>query len=140
MYFIVTAKYDKTQENGLVKPVKEQYLFDCVSFVDAETRAIEELSPFISGDFTIDAIKRSRISEIFNPESDKFYLAKVGFITLDEKSGIEKRSTSQILIGASDFKEAYDTFLDGMKDTVADFEVISIAEFPILEYFPTKVA
>ena len=138
MYFIVTAKYDKLQENGLVKPVKEQYLFDCISFVEAETRAIEELTPFISGEFTIDAIKRSRISEIFNPDSDKFYLAKVGFVTLDEKAGVEKRTISQILVGANDFDTALQIFKEGMSGTLADYEVVSLSESQILEYFPFK--
>ena len=140
MYFVVTAKYNKMQENGLVKPVKEQYLFDAVSFVEAETRSIEELTPYISGEFTVDAIKRSRISEIFNPDSDKFYLVKVGFIHLDEKNGMEKRSITPILVGASNFIEAYDTFIEGMEGTMADFEIISISESPILEYFSAKLA
>ena len=107
--------------------------------MEAETRAIEELIPFISGEFTIDAIKRSRISEIFNPESDKFYLCKVAFVTIDEKTAQEKRSICPILVGAQNFGEACDLLIDGMKQTISDWDVVSVAESPILEYFPVKI-
>lgn len=133
MYFNVTIKFDKYVD-GKIKPVKEQYLFDCFSFVEAETKALEKLAPLI---FTIDAIKRTRISEIFNPESDKFYLCKVAFVTLDEKSGQEKRSIVPILVGAQNFGEACDLLVEGMKQTISDWDIVSVAESPILEYFPT---
>lgn len=142
MYFIVNVKYDKMQENGIVKPVKEHYLFDCLSFVEAETRAIEELTPYISGEFTIDAIKRCRVAELFNADtdSDRWYKVKVAFITLDEKTAVEKKSVSTILVRADDFGEAYERFMEGMRGTMADFEIVSISETPILDYFPVKLA
>lgn len=140
MYFIATVKYDKIQENGAVKPVKEQYIFDAMSYTECEARVIEELTPCISGEFTIASIKRSRISEIFSPESDKFYLAKIGFVTLDEKTAQEKRSVTQVLVGEPDFQSAFGTLLQEMRNTVSDWEIVSIAESPILEYFPAKLA
>lgn len=140
LYFEVKATYDKMTENGLVKKVTEPYLFDSLSFTEAESRAIEELTPFISGDFTVKACKRTPIAEIFNLGAERYYLAKVAFITIDERSGVEKRSISQILVGASDFKEAYDNFLDGMKGTMADFELVSLAETPIMDVYPAKLS
>ena len=140
MWFEVAISYDKMQENGVVKKTTEKYLFDSLSFTESESRAIEELSQFISGDFTLKTTKRTKIAEIFNMEADKFYLAKVGFITLDEKSGVEKRSITEILVGASDFDDALQTFKDGMKHTTVDYELVSLAESPILEVFPAKVA
>lgn len=142
MYFIVTVKYDKIQENGVVKPVKEQYLFDCLSFVEAETSAIEALTPYISGDFVIDAIKKTRVAEIFNvdSEADKWYKVKVAFITLDEKYGVEKKTISTILVRADDFKEACERFAYNMRSTMADYEIVSISETAILDYFPEKLA
>lgn len=136
MWFEVAVSYDKIQENGAVKKTTEKYLFDSFSFTESESRAIEALTPFISGDFTLKTNKRTRIAEIFNVTADKFYLAKVGFITIDEKSGIEKRSITEILVGASDFDDALQTFKDGMRGTMADYELVSLAESPILEVFP----
>lgn len=139
LYFECRARYDKVMENGLVKKVTEAYLVDALTHSEAEARFIEKVTPYISGEFEVSVVKKTKIAEIFNPESDKFYLCKVGFITIDEKTAVEKRSITQILVGADNFKSAYAALLEGMKDTLADFEIISIAESPILEFFPQKV-
>ena len=52
-WYEVTAKYDKTQEDGSQKKVNELYLVDAVSCSDAENRAVEELKPYISGEFKV---------------------------------------------------------------------------------------
>ena len=70
-YFLSTVRYDKVMENGLQKTVNEQYLFDALSFTEAEARTIEELTPYISGEFTIPQIVKPRISELFL--SDDFH-------------------------------------------------------------------
>ncbi|MGN0209904.1 MAG: DUF4494 domain-containing protein, partial [Muribaculaceae bacterium] len=92
-WFECKVRYDKLQENGAAKKVTEPYMVDALSFTEAEARITEEQRPFISGEFDVAAVKRSRIAEIvFEEEGDRWYLAKVGFITVDEKSGAEKRS------------------------------------------------
>lgn len=136
LYFECRAHYNKVAENGLVKKVTEAYLVDALTHSEAESRFIESVTPYISGEFEVSVVKKTKIAEIFNPHSDKFYLAKVGFITLDETTGVEKRSITQILVGANDFDEALQIFKDGMKGTMADFDVVSLAESSILEYFP----
>lgn len=140
-YFLSTVRYDKVMENGLQKTVNEQYLFDALSFTEAEARTIEELTPFMSGEFSIPTIVKPRISELFlsdDTAADRFYKVKVASITLDEKSGAEKKTNSFILVQASDFKNAYDRFVYGMKGTMADYEIISIVETQILDYYPSK--
>ena len=140
-YFLSTVRYEKTMENGLNKTVSEQYLFDALSFTEAEARTIEELKPYISGEFTIPQIVKPRISELFlsdDTAADLYYKVKVSFITLDEKSGAEKKTNSFILVQASDFKNAYDRFIEGMKGTMADYEIVSIVETQILDYYPAK--
>lgn len=140
-YFLSTVRYEKTMENGLNKTVSEQYLFDALSFTEAEARTIEELKPYISGEFSIPQIVKPRISELMLSEdvsADRYYKVKVSFITLDEKSGAEKKTNSFILVQASDFKNAYDRFIEGMKGTMADYEIVSIVETQILDYYPAK--
>ncbi|MBR3950300.1 MAG: DUF4494 domain-containing protein [Bacteroidaceae bacterium] len=140
-YFLSTVRYEKTMENGLNKTVSEQYLFDALSFTEAEARTIEELKPYISGEFSIPQIVKPRISELMLSEdvsADRYYKIKVSFITLDEKSGAEKKTNSFILVQASDFKNAYDRFIEGMKGTMADYEIVSIVETQILDYYPAK--
>ena len=64
---------------------------------------------------------------------------KVNFITLDEKTAVEKKTTTHILVAANNFREALDNFMEGMKGTMADFEVSSIAETTIMDVFKAKL-
>lgn len=137
-YFISTVRYDKMQENGTVKRVNEHYLVDAVSVSDAEARTAEYITPYISGEFSIPTIKRSKIAEVFKGDCDYFWLVKVAFVTIDEKSGAEKKSISQILVQADDFAEACETFSKEMKGTMADFELQSVSLSNIIDYIPFK--
>ena len=140
-WFECKARFDKMMENGALKKVTEPYMVDALSFTEAEARIIEELTPFVSGEFSVSAVKKTKISEIFWDDSaDKWYLVKVAFITIDEKTAAEKKSISQILVAASDFKGAYDNFMDGMKGTMADFDIVSINETPIMDVYKAKLA
>lgn len=138
-WFECKVRYDKMQENGSAKKVTEPYLVDALTFTEAEARITEEQRPFISGEFDIAAVKRSRIAEIaFNDEGDKWYLAKVGYITVDEKSGVEKRSISQILVQALGFKNAFDNLLKYMEGTLADYDIVSISETGLMDVYRMK--
>ena len=64
-WFECKVKYDKMLENGMQKKVTEPYLVDALSFTEAEARIIEEVSPFISGEFSVSAVKRANVSELF---------------------------------------------------------------------------
>lgn len=139
-WFECKVKYDKLQENGSAKKVTEPYLVDALSFTEAEARITEEQRPFISGEFSVDAVKRTRISEIFFYEgTDRWYMVKVAFITIDEKTATEKRSVSQILVQASNFKQALENFTKGMEGTMADYEIVQIAETPLMDVYKMKV-
>lgn len=140
LWFETAVKSKKMQDNGTVKNVTEKFLFDALSFSEAEEKTIQKMTPRISGEFTVRTAKRTKIEEILNIGADKYYLCKVGFITLDEKSGVEKTAVSQILVGADDFNDAYSRLLDAMKDMMADYAIISITESPILEVFPYEFA
>lgn len=140
LWFECKAKYDKLQENCSVSKVNEPYLVDALTFTEAESRFIEELKPYISGVFSVSAVKKTKISEIFYDETgDRYYMVKVLFIGLDEKTLTEKKTPNYILVQASDFKSAYDNFIDGMKGTMADYEIASIAETQIVDVYPLKM-
>ena len=140
-WFECKVRYEKLMENGMQKKVNEPYMVDALSFTEAEARIIEEVTPFISGDFSVSAVKRTNISEIFwDDTADKWYHVKVNFITIDEKSAVEKKTTSHILVAASDFKGALDNFMEGMKGTMADFEIASIAETTIMDVYKAKLS
>ena len=133
-------RYEKMAENGQIKKVTEPYLVDALSFTEAEARITEEMTPYISGDFTVSAVKKSNIGEIFrNENGDRWYKVVAAFITIDEKTAVEKKSTSLILVAGNDFKGAYDNFMEGMKGTMADFEIVSISETPLMDVYRVKV-
>lgn len=136
-WFECKVKYDKVVENGMQKKVSEPYLVDALSFTEAEARIIEEMSPFISGEFSVSAVKRANFSELFfDSTGDRWYKCKINFITLDEKSGMEKRTPSYILVQATDIESALKALKEGMKGTMADWEAVSIAETPLMDVYP----
>ncbi len=134
-WFECKVRYDRLQEGGSIKKVNEPYLVDALSFTEAEARVTEEVTPYISGDFSVSAVKRTKIAEVFWQGGDRWYLVKVGFITIDEKTAAEKRSTSLILVQASNFKEAFEHFEEGMKGTMADYDILSITETPLMDVY-----
>ena len=64
-------RYEKTID-GKTKKVNESYLVDGLTYTEAETRILETLCQYISGEYTITNIKRSRIVEIFTSEVDAY--------------------------------------------------------------------
>lgn len=137
LYFECKVKYDKMAENGSVRKVNEPYLVDALTFTEAEARVTEEVKPFISGDFTVTAAKKTKIAEIFRANmhiADRFYLVKVNFITINEKTGQEKKAANLILVQASDFKDALSRFEELMKG-ITDYEIAAISETPIVDVF-----
>ena len=81
------------------KTVTESYLVDALSFTEAEARIIEEMTPFMSGEFTVSAVKREKISDVFyDATGDKWYKVKTNFITIDEKTAVEKKTASFMLV------------------------------------------
>ena len=139
-FFLSSVKYDKMNENGVVKKVTEQYLLDAISYTEAEARTNDELTPFISGDFEIASIIKPRISELIDYQSDegKFYKATAAFIRLDEKTGMEKLSKVNYLVRANDFDSALSKFKEFMKPTMSDWTLLSLVETAIVDFYPYK--
>lgn len=138
-WFECSLKYDKVMENGKEKKVTELYLVDALSITEAEARLIEEMTPFISGEFQCKGIKEAKYSEIFFSEeesADRYFKCKLLFITLDEKSGKEKTTSTQILVQAADLRDAVGKLDEGMKGTMADYRIASVSETKIMDVYP----
>ena len=136
-WFECTAKYSKMGEDGREKKVSETYLLDAVSFTEAETRIYKELVSMVSGEFTVTRISKTKLAEIIPSEvGDRWYKAKVTFITFDEESGKEKRVSQFVLVFSDNVKDAYDQVIEAMKGMMADFEIGGITESPIIDVFP----
>ena len=57
------------------------------------------------------------------------------YISGDETPAGEKRSALFQIVQASAFSQALSVFMDGMKDTHADFEIASITETMLMDVF-----
>ena len=138
-WFECSLKYDKVMENGLEKKVTELYLVDALSITEAEARLIEEMNPFMQGEFQCKGIKEAKYSEIFFSEeesADRYFKCKLLFITLDEKSGKGKITSTQILVQAADLRDAVGKLDEGMKGTMADYRIASVSETKIMDVYP----
>ena len=137
--FELKIRYEKTMDNGMNKMVTEHYLVDALSFTEAESRIIEEITPFISREFTVSDIKRANYSELFfsdEESADKWFACKLEFITLDEKTGIEKKTKTNVLVQAADLRDAMKKLDEGMKGTMADYNAVCIKETAIMDVYP----
>ena len=142
-WFECKIRYEKTMENGMVKKVTEPYLVEALSFTEAEARIIEEISPFMTGEYTVADIKRANYSELFPSEeeaADRWFKCKVVFITLDEKSGAEKKTSTLILVQATDLRDAVKKLDKGMEGTMADYQIASVAETTIMDVYRYQAA
>ena len=100
-WFETKVQYDKVQEDGTRKKVTELYVVDALSFTEAENSIIEEMRPYISGDYKVKNITPANYHEVCffdDSQDDKWYKAKLAFITIDEKTEKEKRSIVHYLV------------------------------------------
>ncbi len=141
IWFECKIRYEKVMDDGLPKKVTESYVVDALSFSEAEERIIEEMSSYISGEFDVADIKKSTYKEIFfsdDDSADKWYKAKLQFITIDEKSEKEKRSNVYYLVNAGSFNGAVKNIDSVMGETMIDFVISSVQETTLMDVFEYK--
>ena len=137
-WFECKIGYEKTMEDGLQKKVNESYVVDALSFTEAEKRIMEEMSSYISGEFTVKDIKIAPYKEIFFSDeemADRWYKAKLDFITIDEKTEKEKRSGVTYLVQAGTLNSAVKNIDNVMGGTMNDYVIASVAETKLMDVF-----
>ena len=140
MNYEVKVKFNKTQEEGNVKKVAEDYMVkNAELFGEVETFITKEMQPYVVDDFEVAAIKKSRYTDIdLSHNGDRYFGCKIVYITIDEKNGKEKNTSEMILICADNINEAK-TYLDEhMKDTLIDYKVDTIKETKIFDVYDAK--
>ena len=137
-WFLCKIRYEKTMEDGLQKKVNENYVVDAVNFTDAEARITKEMSSYISGEFTVEEIDRCKFGEIFFSDqdtADKWYKAKLQFITIDEKTEKEKRTTVNYLVQGSSLENARKNIDEVMGGTMIDYVIVGVNETNYIDVF-----
>ena len=135
MLFEVGVRMERTLENGAQAKVLEQFVVDALSFTEAEASTTKEAS--IYGTITdIVTIKRSRCTELIGDGSkEKWFRAKVNYITIDEKTGKEKKIPNYFFVNAetiTDAKKAVDDFFGA---TMIDYSIATLDETKVLDVF-----
>ena len=140
-WFECKIKYEKVMEDGLQKQVVEQYVVDALSFAEAEQRITEEMSAYISGEFEVADVKKAAYKEVFfdddNAASDRWYKAKLDFITIDERTEKEKRSRVTYLVQATNLNRAMKNVDTVMGGTMIDYDAASISDTKLVDVFET---
>ena len=135
-WFECRVSYDKVQDNGAIKRITEAYLVDAVNFTEAEKRITEKMQPYISGEFTVSAVRRRNYESVLvGTEGDYYYRVKLVIITIDEKTAAEKKSNLFLLVQSDDLPTVIYDVNEFMKGTMADWQFHTITETPIIDVF-----
>ena len=137
-WFEVGIRYEKTMEDGMKKKVTEKYLVDALSFTEAEARIVEQMAPFISGEMRVVTEAIANVAEVFannKEEADTWYKLKVAFITLNAKTGKEKKEYMNMLVQSTSTNDSEKDLQVFMKDTLADYRREKVDETKLMDVF-----
>ena len=141
IWFEAKIRYEKMMEDGCLKKVTETYVIDALSFGEAEKRILEEMASYVSGEIDICGLKIAPYKEIFFADSnmdDKWYVAKLAFITIDEKTDKEKKTRVCYLVNAGNINAAVKNIEEQMAGTMIDYDTFNVSETQILDVFEYK--
>ena len=141
MWFECKIRYEKVMEDGTPKKVNEVYVIDALSFSEAEERIMEEMSSYISGEIELVDVKIAPYKEIFfvdNNLADRWFKAKVVYITIDERTQREKRMPVMVLVNAGSINSAIKNTDEVMGGTMIDYAITAIQETKIFDVFEYK--
>lgn len=135
-WFEVKVKFNKLDSNGEEKATTESYLFDSVTWTESEARTLKELSQVISGEFSIESIKKTKYAEVFAYNSGEYWFKVVSDIISIDDTGKEMKNKINSLIMADDLECALARFKEKMNDCCVPFAIASISISNILDVFP----
>lgn len=137
-WFKTKVKYQKTMEDGSEKVVSEAYVVDALSFTEAESAIIDEMSVYVSGELRVSNLGKASYQEVFFSDvddDDKFYTCKLQFITIDEKSDKERRSNVTYLVQAKSLARALRYVDEVMGKSMLDYDIVGLNETKIFDVF-----
>ena len=140
-WFECKIRYEKIMEDGLPKKMNEVYVIDALSFSEAEERIMEEMLPYNLVDIEIVDVKIAPYREIFFADdnlADQWFKAKLSFITIDERTDKEKRTSMMYLVNAGNISSAINNIDEVMSGTMIDYVTTSISATKIFDVFEYK--
>lgn len=137
-WFETRVRYDKMMEDGQNKKTTETYVVDAYTFGEAEEAITKEMGAYINGEFEVKAITPATYGEIFFSDADgddKWFKCKLAFITLDDKTQKEKRTSVYYLVQAASVNGAVKHVDEVMGSTMIDYEITAIADTKVMDVF-----
>ena len=154
-FFESVVKYDKLSDTGEPVKVTELYLLTGEDCTDVEQKILADIAPFVMSGSEVTSIKVSKYIE-FIPENTlishvrsvvdnviemgsmekvqtRYYGAKLSFITLDELSGKEKKTSVNYVVQAVSVEAANKTLTLFMQQSMGDYVVNNIVETKIVD-------
>jgi len=134
--FEAKVKYCKIDEKGKDRKVTEEYVVDALTFTETESRMFEEMEAQVSGAFEVTGIKKSNVSEVIASDSDaddRWFKAKLAYVAIDEDSGAEKKTTSYMLVEASDIKRAQQRLEEHLETWIVPCDIASLGDTPVMD-------
>lgn len=132
-FFEIKVKYQRNAGEEVAQLVKESYVIEAVNLTDAESRLMEEIAPFVSGECEIPSCNQLKVYDIVKDESgDMWFKGKAEFIVVDD-NGREKRSKRTILVQASSIDKALKNLKFHLENL--DCEIVGINKTPIVEVY-----
>ena len=141
MWFECKIRYEKIMEDGTPKKVNEVYVIDALSFSEAEERIMKEMSSYISGEIELVDVKIAPYREVFFADdniADQWFKAKLSFITIDERTDKEKRTSMMYLVNAGNISSAINNIDKVMSGKMIDYVTTSISATKIMDVFEYK--
>lgn len=136
-WYQAKIRFQREDEKGNNKTINQAFLFDAVSYTDAESRVYNYFAQEIP-DFQLVGLNKMRLTEVFFIESNVellWFKCRVQYIVFDEKSQQEKKVPYNMLISATTVKEAYDLLADKL-GTVQDYIISDVNVTKILDVIP----
>lgn len=136
-WYTTKVKYTKEFTDGTLKRVTEPYLVNSMSFTEAEARIYKEVGEYIRGEFLVTSIAKTDFADIFQyDDADRYYKAKVSYVSEDADTGKEKRINNNYLVSAANLKEAYERIEESLRGLMVTYEIQMISLTQLLDIFP----
>ena len=127
---------ERVADNGAIKADSEVFLVKANSFATAERVTMEEVTQYAAGGVDVVAMARKNYKEVFasnEADADKWFKCKLSFLTIDEKSGKEKKTAHLFLVKAVSALTAHQAVDAFMSTSLSDYVIEQVEETKIID-------
>lgn len=135
-WYHVKARLERVAENGAIKADSEVFLVKANSFATAERVTMEEVTQYAAGGVDVVAMARKNYKEVFvssEADADKWFKCKLNFLTIDEKSGKEKKTAHLFLVKSVSALKAHQAVDAFMSTSLSDYVIEQVEETKIID-------